>query len=123
VKSPIEEYAEFRDAIWETDPHYKGFYAALLELNTETDRGIALVLTSFLDKMLGDTLRAFLVDNDGSKVLLSGFNTPLGTFSSCIAACHALGLISDAEAAKINILPKFEMSSLTKSEWVSATAG
>jgi mannitol operon repressor len=102
-KSPIEEYAEFRDKIWE-DPHFKAFYAALLELHTETDRGIALVITSFLDKMLSDTLRAYLIENDGSKALLSGFNAPLGTFSSRIAACHALGLISDDEAAQINIL-------------------
>jgi mannitol operon repressor len=106
TKSAIEEYAEFREAIWETDPHYKAFYGALLEMNTETDRGIALVLTSFLDKILGDTLRAFLINNEAAKLLLTGFNAPLGTFSSRIVACHALGLITDDEAAQINILRK-----------------
>jgi hypothetical protein len=87
-KNPIEEYAEFRDAIWETDPHYKAFYAALIELNTETDRGIALVVTSFLDQLLGDILGAYLIENEGSKVLLSGFNAPLG--HSVAASPHVM---------------------------------
>ncbi|UZE46996.1 transcriptional regulator [Rhodopseudomonas sp. P2A-2r] len=106
TKSPIEEYAEFRDVIWETDPHYKAFYGALIELNTETDRGIALVLTSFLDKILGEVLCAFFIDNEATKLLLVGFNAPLGTFNSRVAACHALGLISDDEAGRINIMRK-----------------
>jgi hypothetical protein len=41
----------------------------------------------------------------GSK-LVEGFNAPLGTFSTRIVATHALGLISDREAAELNTLRK-----------------
>jgi mannitol operon repressor len=51
-----------------------------------------------------DTLAAFLIKNASAEVLLSGFNAPLGTFSARIAACHALGLISDHEADQSTIL-------------------
>ncbi|MCS3479369.1 DNA-binding MltR family transcriptional regulator [Bradyrhizobium elkanii] len=105
-KSFLQQYAEFRDEVWEKDPHYRGFYAALQELNAETDRGVALVATSFLDKLLKDTLAAFLIDNASAKELQAGFNAPLGTFSATIAACHALGLINDHEAGQITILRK-----------------
>ncbi|PPQ41132.1 transcriptional regulator [Rhodopseudomonas palustris] len=101
-----KEYVELRDSIWSSDPYFKAFYDALVELNKETDRGVALVLTSFLDKLLGEALRAFLIDNGAAKLLLSGFNAPFGTFSNKIAACHALGLLSDDEAAQIDILRK-----------------
>lgn len=73
-----EAYATARDEIWETDPHYKGFLAALEELNTETDRGMTLVVTSFIDRMLGDIITAFLIDNPSTKILLSSFNAPSG---------------------------------------------
>jgi mannitol operon repressor len=100
----VEAYAKGRDEIWEKDPYYKGFLAALGELKGETDRGVALVTTSFLDKLLGDTLKAFTIDNESSKRLFEGFNAPFGTLSTRITGCHALGLINDAEAGQCNIL-------------------
>jgi hypothetical protein len=66
-KSLIEQYTEFRDEIWEKDPHYRGFMATLIELNKETDRGVALVTTSFLDKLMGDAIAAFLIDNSSAE--------------------------------------------------------
>jgi mannitol operon repressor len=105
-KSLIQQYAEFRDQVWEKDPHYRGFLAALEELNTETDRGVALVATSFLDLLMRDTLAAFPINNASAGALLSGFNAPLGTFSARIASCHALGLIDDHEAEQSTILRK-----------------
>ncbi|MCA1530884.1 hypothetical protein [Bradyrhizobium yuanmingense] len=96
-KSFLERWAKFRDEIWETDPHYRGFMATLTELN-ETDRGVALVATSFLDTLMGDTIAAFLVENSSAEKLLAGFNAPLGSLSTRIAACRALGLITDEEA-------------------------
>jgi hypothetical protein len=92
-----------KDEMWEDDPHYRGFAAMLDELNAETERGVALVVTSYLDTLLGDALAAFLVDNESAAVLLSGFNAPLGTLSTKIAACHALGIITDAEMRECNI--------------------
>jgi len=62
-KSLFERWAEFRDEIWETDRHYRGFMKTLIQLNKETDRGVALVTTSFLDMLLGDAIAAFLIDN------------------------------------------------------------
>ncbi|PJG56420.1 hypothetical protein CVM73_02295 [Bradyrhizobium forestalis] len=99
----VEAYATGRDEIWEEDPNYKGFLAALEELKGETDRGVALVATSFLDKVLTDTLAAFMLENDSSKRILLGFNAPFGTFSTRITGCHALGLISDAEVGQCDI--------------------
>jgi mannitol operon repressor len=46
-KSLFERWAAFRDEVWETDPHYRGFMATLTELNKETDRGVALVPRRF----------------------------------------------------------------------------
>ncbi|WP_426436038.1 transcriptional regulator [Bradyrhizobium genosp. P] len=101
-----ETYAVGRDEIWEKDPHYKGFLAALEELNGETDRGVALVATSFLDKLLTDALAAFMLRNESNDKLLSGFNAPFGTLSTRITGCHALGLITDAEAKQCDTLRK-----------------
>jgi mannitol operon repressor len=102
----FEAYAVGRDEIWEKDPHFKGFLAALQELNKETDRGVALVATSFLDKLLKDVLAAFLIENASAKALLSGFNAPFGSFSTRIAGCLAMGLITDREAEQCDILRK-----------------
>ncbi|WP_426434058.1 transcriptional regulator [Bradyrhizobium genosp. P] len=102
----LDAYAIARDEIWENDPHFKGFLAALQELNKETDRGVALVATSFLDKLLMDTLAAFLIENASAKALLSGFNAPFGSFSTRIAGCLAMGLITDHEAQQCETLRK-----------------
>ena len=105
-ESLFELWAKFRDEIWETDPHYRGFMKTLIQLNKETDRGVALVTTSFLDMLLGDAIAAFLIDNSSAEKLLAGFNAPLGSLSTRIAACHALGLITDEEAKQSDILRK-----------------
>jgi mannitol operon repressor len=103
-RDDIKEYAEFRDEIWDKHPHYRGLLAALKEVTAETDRGVALVVTSFLDRLLGDSLAAFLIENDSALALLQGFNAPLGTLNTKIAACHALGLITDAEMRECHTL-------------------
>lgn len=69
-------WGKFRDEIWETDPHYRGFMATLTELNNETDRGVALANTSFLDMLMGDAIAAFLIHNSSAEKLLAGFNAP-----------------------------------------------
>jgi mannitol operon repressor len=104
AKTP--SYPEGKDEMWEKDPHYRGFFETLEELNKETDRGVALVTTSFLDKLLRDSLAAFMIENDSAQVMLSGFNAPLGTLNTKIAACHALGLITDDEMRQCNIIRK-----------------
>jgi hypothetical protein len=63
----------------------------------ESPRGIILTAAAYLDDRLGEMLKAFLVENAGAIKLTDGFNAPLGTFSSRIAAAFALGLISSKE--------------------------
>ena len=87
-------------------PGLQGILAALQELNKETDRGVVLVATSFLDKLLMDTLAAFFIENASAKALLSGFNAPFGSFSTRIAGCLAMGLITDHVVQQCDSLRK-----------------
>jgi mannitol operon repressor len=104
MSDTLESYAIARDEIWEKDPRYRALLATLKQLNSETDRGVALVVTSLIDKLLGDALAAFLINNDSAHALLVGFNAPLGTLSTKIAACHALGIIADDEMRECHLL-------------------
>jgi len=49
-------------------------------------------------------IRAFFLENEGAEKLLSGFNAPLGTFSSRIAGASALGLLTDKEFKQLNLI-------------------
>lgn len=88
---PIEEIT----AKW---PYMKELFDFLPALYGESDRGMALIATSLLDELLGKAISAFLVDCKATQKLLVGFNAPLGSLSSRIAAASALGLISEDEA-------------------------
>jgi hypothetical protein len=79
--------------------HLEEFAGFLPELNKESDRGIALVATSFIDDLLKRTLKAFLIKGKLTNTLFDGMSAPLSTFAARIAMAHALGLISDQEAA------------------------
>lgn len=87
-------------------PHLEAFTDFLKEFNKETERGSALSATAFIDSLLERTLIAFLIPNDSGRALTSGFNAPLGTFASRIVACHAMGLIPEAEFKECRILRK-----------------
>ena len=76
------------------------------ELKNETDRGLPLVGTALIDDRLKETLKAFCIDSKSSKKLITEGNAPLGTFSSRLDSCHALGLIDDYEYSEINLLRK-----------------
>lgn len=76
------------------------------ELKRETDRGLPLVATAMIDELLSETLRAFFCENDSVPHLLDEGNAPLGTFSSRIHACHALGLINRYEHCEVTLLRK-----------------
>ena len=76
------------------------------ELKKETDRGLPLVGTVLIDEKLRDTLDAFFIGGKINKKLLDDQNSPLGTFSSRIDACYALGLIDEFEYTEINFLRK-----------------
>ena len=88
------------------NPHLKDFIPFLDIQNSESPRGKVLVACSFLEEQLKDIIEAYLIEGSDIKLLLEGFNAPLGTFSSRIKASHCLGLISDTEYADCNILRK-----------------
>lgn len=87
-------------------PHLDGFLVFLTEFNKETDRGAALAAAAMIDELLRRVLSGFLVANKGAKALLDGFNAPLGTLSSRIAASFALGLISEREHRECELIRK-----------------
>ena len=76
------------------------------EFNRESNRGAVLVAASRLDEVLKGLLLAYLRDTKSASDLLDGFNAPLGTFSARAAACHAMGLIDDAEFSDISRIRK-----------------
>jgi mannitol operon repressor len=78
----------------------------LRELQTETDRGLALVAASVLDDKLRAVLAAFFVEGSVASRLLDSGNAPLGTLSARADACLALGLIDDFEHAEITLVRK-----------------
>jgi DNA-binding MltR family transcriptional regulator len=90
----------------ETHPHLNSFLDFLADFNKETERGAALAAAAMLDEQLGRIVQSFLVPNKGSKVLLDGFNAPLGSFSARIASAFALGLLSEAEYRECELIRK-----------------
>jgi DNA-binding MltR family transcriptional regulator len=76
------------------------------EFSGESDRGAVLVAASRLDEVLKGILLAYVIDTKSASDLLDGFNAPLGTFSARAAACHAMGLIDDAEFSDISRIRK-----------------
>lgn len=100
----IQEGAETPKDGWvrvppgELKPHLREFGAFLDELNRESDRGVVLIATSFIDELLRRSLEAFTIDHDRSRRMLDGFGAPLGDLATRTSACFALGLLSEREA-------------------------
>jgi mannitol operon repressor len=90
----------------ELQPLLKPFTEFLEEFKGETERGTALTAAAFLDDLLEKVIEAFLIKNKSGKSLINGFNAPLGTLSSRITACHAMGLISDQEYQECQLIRK-----------------
>lgn len=78
----------------------------LKEFQDETERGAALVGAAMIDQKLLDTLRSFMVKGKITKDVLEGGTAPLGTFSSRIKACYALGLIDEHERSECDLIRK-----------------
>jgi DNA-binding MltR family transcriptional regulator len=85
-------------------PHLEEFLAFLPKLAKESERGMVLIGTSFIDELLKRTLLAFLVEDSQCVKLVDGFNAPLGSLSTRTAAAYALGLISEKENAEADTL-------------------
>ncbi|MGA3080494.1 MAG: hypothetical protein ABSD44_03820 [Terracidiphilus sp.] len=89
-----------------THPYLKDIPAFLDSLNEESDRGAVLIAAAMLDDALALAIQRHLVDHKDTKKLTEGFNAPLGTFSARILGAFALGIISEAEYAEIEIIRK-----------------
>ncbi len=87
-------------------PHLAKFYPYLDLLRAESDRGRVLISTGYMEEQLKDILLAFMMDSPQAKELVTSGNAPLGTFSSRIAACYTLGLISEREHHDLTLLRK-----------------
>ena len=90
----------------EMEPEVEELTIFLTEFNQESNRGAVLAAGSLLDERLKSILGAFLADVPASQALLSGFNAPIGTFSSRVSAAYALGLIQENEFTELNIIRK-----------------
>jgi hypothetical protein len=78
----------------------------LRELQSESDRGLALVGASVIDDKLRATLKSFLVDCKAGTKLLDEPSAPLATLSSRIDACLSLGLIDQFEYDEVTLIRK-----------------
>ena len=85
-------------------PHLAKFFPYLDLLRKESDRGKVLISTGFMEEQLKDILLAFMVEGGPATELVTSGNAPLGTFSARIAACYALGLISEREHHDLTLL-------------------
>jgi len=75
-------------------------------LQDHDERGLILSLAAFAEEALGRLIEAFMLPVAASKDLLTGFNAPLGTFSSRIKASYALGLINEEQFKDLEYLRK-----------------
>lgn len=87
-------------------PEVQQLQEFLTVFNAETDRGAALVAASMLDERLQEILKAFFLKSQEASDLLTGFNAPLGTFSSRASAAFALGLVQKNEFNEITLIRK-----------------
>ena len=97
---PPETYDEFKAK----NLHLLKFLPYMELLNKESHRGAVLISTGFLEQQLKDILLAFMLNSAQSEDLVGGHNAPLGTFSSRISACYALGLITEDEQHDLTLL-------------------
>lgn len=95
-----------REEFLERNPHLAEFLPFLDVLNQESARGVTLVAASYLENLLHQSIEAFLLEGKSREQLLSGFNAPIGTFSSKIALAAALGLIEERERRECDLLRK-----------------
>ena len=99
VRSPNNE-------VLKTHPHLAEFLPFLDVLNAESARGGVLVATSYLENLLHDIIKSFLIEGKAQEQLLTGFNAPIGTLSAKIALASTLGLISERERRECDLIRK-----------------
>jgi len=74
------------------------------ELESESDRGAALLASSHLENMLVQLLRKKLIGTKKEQKSIFDYSGPLGTFSSLNMMCRALGLLTMETCNNIDIV-------------------
>lgn len=85
----------------ETRENFKKFVA---EFSAESDRACVVVGAARLDTLLKRLLSSFLLPSAAASDELLDGDSPLGTFSARIHACHRLGLIDAEFARALNLI-------------------
>lgn len=67
------------------------------QLAGESDRGAALLCANFVNEALKRRLAQHFGDSKPGRELLDDANAPLAGLSAAAKACHALGLVDDAQ--------------------------
>lgn len=96
-----------RKPLHETPTHLKEFTVFLDKLKMESDRGMVLISTGYLEEQLKSILLSYLIEDKAVTEFVDGRGAaPLGTFSARTTACFALGLVSSHERDDLDILRK-----------------
>lgn len=89
LKESLEEFRVFRH-----------------ELTVESDRGCALLASSYLESLTEKIFEKILIGSSKHKSGLLNFNGPLGTFSGRISMLYSLGIISKEDMSKLDNIRK-----------------
>jgi hypothetical protein len=79
-------------------------------IQNESDRGAALLAAMLTEHCLDQLLEARLLPTIGDEKLLSGFNSPIGTFSAKIELSYRVGILPPGLAKLLNGLRKIRNS-------------
>jgi DNA-binding MltR family transcriptional regulator len=90
----------------ESSPFWSEVVAFIKSLTPESDRGIAVLSAAFIDMELEKLLTRFFVDAPAVTKDLLGQSRPIGTFSSRIDLCFAVGLIGKATHRNLHLVRK-----------------
>ncbi len=97
---------EHTKLLLDTHPNLKEFLPFLDSLNAESERGGVLISSSYIENLLGEIIRNFLLDVSSANKLLDGGYSPLSSFSSRIQLTYCLGLISEQEYKELETIRK-----------------
>lgn len=73
--------------------------------HNETDRAAAVLAASYLENIVGMSIKSFLVDDPSVEELFEGYG-PLSSFSARISVAYALGLITKDMRNDLNYIRK-----------------
>ena len=98
--SPVEatRYFDLQDLGWE--------FHRLFAYDEPNDRSIVIVGAAYLDRVLAETLRNFLVDDEKEVARLLEPDGALSTFGARISACYCLGLIGETIKSDLRLVAK-----------------